>query len=226
MDFDSSCLVSAAFPWIMNSFCSNYAHVSCLLLFLAHSRDEISLTFGRQGRVLSLSYMPLVSPLAPKTCDDQDMLPSPQQFAFQSRISYETAVPGMTLRAVLPTYQPPPGLKYISSSGKVAASATTDNPKDSSNKKSDKGFGQAEGDEKPEEQFDASPFGFLKRYWYIIVPMMLMNMFGGEPPADGQQQQQQGQQQPQEGGGGAQQGKAAAASAPASGGKRRGKRSS
>ena len=71
MVFDSSCLVSAAFPWIMNSFCSNYAHVSCLLLFLAHSRDEISLTFGRQGRVLSLSYMPLVSPLAPKTCDDQ-----------------------------------------------------------------------------------------------------------------------------------------------------------
>jgi len=185
-------------------------------------RDEMILTFGTQGRVVSFSYIPLVSPLAPKSCSD---LPPPKSdgdstLRFKSRISYETAVPGMTLRTVLPTYQPPPGLKFISNKNTVAGAATKD---DGKGKAGSFGNPDENGEAKPEEQFDSSPFGFLKRYWYIIVPMMLMNIMGGggeEAPKEGQQ------------GGGEGQAGAAVAPGPAAatprggggGGKRRGKR--
>ena len=86
--------------------------------FRLHS-DELVVSLGStSAQILSISYMPLISPLAPATCDaystdDEDA--SKQQFQFESRVSVETAIPGMTLRNVLPEYQPPAGLHMLSS---------------------------------------------------------------------------------------------------------------
>lgn len=129
------------------------------------------------AQVLSISYIPLISPLAPATCDayskDED---AAKQFQFESRVSIETAVPGMTLRNVLPDYQPPPGLHMLSSKQSLK---------------------DAGGDEnQQQEPVDNTPFGFIKRYWYILLPLFLSQFISAEPPpspqqSDGQEQQQQ-----------------------------------
>eukprot|EP00977_Amphora_coffeiformis_P009034 scaffold2046_cov171-Amphora_coffeaeformis.AAC.1 len=168
----------------------------------ANFRDEITLSFGQQGHVISLAYSPLISPLAPKTCDD---LPAPQEIQFNSKVEYETAVPGMSLKTILPNYQPPPGLKFISSKHKSPGSVGGDAKPE--------GFGTKE-----EKELDTGIMGFFRRYWYIILPIFLMQMMGATEP----EQTQQGQQQ-----GGAGEGQVAAAPAAQGGGgnpKRRGKR--
>jgi hypothetical protein len=53
--------------------------------------------FGEAGQVLSMSYIPLVSPLAPKSCEDLD--PVPESAELTSKISYETPTPGPSWRA-------------------------------------------------------------------------------------------------------------------------------
>ena len=175
--------------------------------------DEITLSFGQQGHVISLAYSPLVSPLAPKTCDE--LSPPTENIQFNSKVDYETAVPGMSLKTILPSYQPPPGLKFIPGSS-------------SSGKPTGAGAGMG-GDAKPEgfgtKQEAEAPFtvmGFLQRYWYIILPIVIMNSISSEP-----EPQQQGQGQAAAGGAAAQGGGGGQVAAAAAGGspaKRRGKR--
>merc|ERR1712179_225486 len=99
----------------------------------------------------------------------------------------------MTLRTVLPSYQAPPGLKFISKRNTVGSATTAD----SKAKAGTFGAGAAGDDDKNgnQEAPDNSPFGFLRRYWYIIVPMMLMNIMGGAPEEEQKDGQQQGQGQ-------------------------------
>jgi hypothetical protein len=162
-----------------------------------YHRDEIILTLGKDANVISLTYMPKISPLAPSTCDelqvysDSDSDESGIQVPkLNSDVSWETDVPGMVLKTVLPSYKPPPGLKYIksSSNGKSGSGAGTI-PAGATMTTSDKpppsitGKGGSDGDgEEPE--LDNSMFGLLKRYWYVVLPLLLSNLLtnaSGEP---------------------------------------------
>lgn len=185
-------------------------------------RDEIVLTLGPKASVISLTYMPLVSPLAPKSCDhelwDTKLANNNLPDGWESRISWETATPGMALRPITPNYNPPPGLKWLprmASNGKLYQA---NNPP-GTGEPGEKG-GPGGGPEGPE--VDNSMMGFFKRYWYIIVPMLIINMMGGEAPAPAE-----GGEGSSASGGGAAQGGAAPTASPGGGGankRRRGKR--
>lgn len=167
--------------------------------------DEITLVFGQQGHVISLAYSPLVSPLAPKTCDDLETQTG--EIKFNSKIQYITAVPGMYLKTILPSYQPPPGLKFIPGSSNKQKGLGGEAKPDGFGTKTEK-----------EAEPPASIMGFFQRYWYIILPIFIMNLLSTEP-----EQNQQGQQ----GGGTPAGGEQAPAAATRGGGgssKRRGKR--
>jgi len=160
-------------------------------------RDEFAFTLDSKGDILSFSYQPLVSPLAPPTCTDfsaQD-----EVLALDSRFAYATTVPGMTLRNVLPEMKPPPGLKMIPGAS---------NP----NRQQQGGSGEKQDVPPPN-----TVMGFLQRYWMILLPMFILNFMTAPQEKPGQQQQQgAGEQQQQQSG--AQQAK------PTAGAKRRGKR--
>jgi hypothetical protein len=150
--------------------------------------------------------------------DDDDGIKVP---SLQSDVSWETDVPGMVLQTVLPKYNPPPGLKYIKSTGSSgshgmggsagtvgsgATMTTTDKPPPSiTGKGSGSGDGD-DGDEPPE--LDNSIFGLAKRYWYVLLPLILSNLLTGnqeEPKTEA------------EGGAGAAGEKSGAGAAPAGG---------
>ncbi|GKY98941.1 hypothetical protein MPSEU_000849900 [Mayamaea pseudoterrestris] len=135
----------------------------------ANFRDEVILTFDSSANVIGISYVPLVSPLALTSCQQVvDQLPSLENLAFDSKISFETATPGMTLRTILPPMsKPPPGLKFF-------PKAKTAGPN----------VGGAGGGPSAEPEPITGPMDFFKRYWYIIVPIMLMNLFGSQPAAE------------------------------------------
>ena len=125
--------------------------------------DELILSMDQDANVISMAYVPLVSPLAPKTCND--MVDPPTTVAFDSKVSFELATPGMTLRTILPTNsKPPPGLRFFAKAKVQAATA---------------GPGGA-----AEPEAITGPMGFFKRYWYIIVPLLLMNLFGPQAPEE------------------------------------------
>lgn len=66
----------------------------------ANFKDEFQITLPRtsESQITSLAYLPLVSPLAPKTCDALAEVESP---AFTSKLSLSLDTPGMILKAVL-----------------------------------------------------------------------------------------------------------------------------
>ncbi|KAL3920318.1 MAG: hypothetical protein SGILL_003323, partial [Bacillariaceae sp.] len=191
-------------------------------------KDLFELTLPRsvadasaQDAVTSFAYTPLISPLAPKTCDDYPEF-NKEEVAFTSRTNVVLDTPGLPLKPILSTSKPPPGLKFLKRP-KTAGDANAAN----------KGAGEASegGYEDPNENANkqeppSGPFGFIQKYWYVILPMVLMQ-FMAPPPEEGQQQQQgqdgaQGDGQQQQGGGQV----AAAAPSPGGSGKkgRRGKR--
>lgn len=144
----------------------------------ANFRDEVVLQLQQgSATALSVAYIPLVSPLAPETCEEYTSLPA-GDLKFESRISWETAVPGMAVGkpppkdpvVPLPIIKPPPGLTWIPGAvpRKPNAGGVFVDP------------------ENPAAE--AGLFGFMKRYWYIVVPLILMNVLsaGGESsPAEG-----------------------------------------
>jgi hypothetical protein len=113
------------------------------------------LTLNSEANAISLSYIPLVSPLAPK-CQS---LPTLEEIPkFQSKITFETATQGMTIPTILPQTKPPIGLKFFPRS-----QGAKDIP----------GY-------KPE---DAGSKGFLMKYWYIILPLVIMSLTSGNEEA-------------------------------------------
>lgn len=136
-------------------------------------RDELQLSLNDQAEILSLSYHPIISPLAPKSCGDYYETPLSGETMFESKVSFETAVPGMVVgkptKDTKATVKPPPGFKWLpgpKSSGKKAfgsdGSIPVDNP----------------DEPKPPQ----GPFEFMKRYWYVFLPILIMNLMGGEAP--------------------------------------------
>lgn len=157
-----------------------------------------------------MAYIPLISRLAPKSCDDlESSWPQPSDNdessttstlgEFTSRASYETAVPGLTLSTILPNYPAPPGLKFITKKKTISATATRETTTGSGTATttgSNPFFGAPEEDPSGNKQTpdaDTSPFGFFRRYWYILLPLFIMNFLSKpeEPVSEQAQQQQQ-----------------------------------
>ena len=140
----------------------------------ANFKDQFEITLPRsslgnkQDPLTSFSYTPLVSPLAPKTCEDYEQDDANKQFS--SRVSVQLDTPAMVLKTVLSSSKPPPGIAFA---------------KGPAGSKDDENGGNPAPDATP------SPFGFFSKYWYIILPMLILQMIT-EPNEEGQQQQQQG----------------------------------
>jgi hypothetical protein len=149
------------------------------------------LTLGKDANVISLAYMPKISPLAPTNCDDYDQYE--ENVLLTSDVSWETDVPGMALRAVLPQYNPPPGLKYIKSSsggGSIGGGSSSGSPKGAgptsftTTDKPPPSITGKGGDGDEPDPLDNSFFGFFKRYWYVLLPLILSNFLQSEAPTD------------------------------------------
>lgn len=162
-----------------------------------------------------MAYVPLVSPLAPPCSEFQ--IDDDAKKSFSSKVHFELATPGMALPAVLPAAtKPPAGLAFLKQKSGTA------NPLDPNANK--------------EQEPITSPQGFVKRYWYILLPLFIMSMTSGAAPEE-EEKGQQGQgggagTHPSQGGasgsGQATASAPVAAAAPTSGGgggtRRRGKR--
>jgi hypothetical protein len=179
-----------------------YAHLFflyCIIIF--YLSDEITLTLNNRGSVVSMAYIPLVSPLA-SSCADVEL--KDESAEFSSKVTLETSKVGMSLPAVLPATKPPLGIKVLKGAKTPGTSAKTEFEKD--------------------DEPITSPQAFLKKYWYILLPILIMGLTGGGA-APGEEATKQGQA----GGGQGQPASASApiaASTPSSGGakQRRGKR--
>jgi len=145
-------------------------------------KDEFRVVLPRSkdGQITSLSYTPLVSPLAPVTCDGDLSSPdSVKGMSFQSRVEVELDRPGMTLKTVLPHTKPPPGLTFMA------------HP--SSKKGSAGGNRAAPG--APEEQQQQS---FIRKYWYVFLPLFLASFLGPAEPPQASQAPGSGEAAPRE----------------------------
>eukprot|EP00531_Pseudo-nitzschia_arenysensis_P002986 CAMPEP_0116137400 /NCGR_PEP_ID=MMETSP0329-20121206/12228_1 /TAXON_ID=697910 /ORGANISM="Pseudo-nitzschia arenysensis, Strain B593" /LENGTH=285 /DNA_ID=CAMNT_0003632313 /DNA_START=82 /DNA_END=939 /DNA_ORIENTATION=- len=149
----------------------------------ANFKDQFEITLPRsslddkQDSLTSFAYTPLVSPLAPKTCDEYEATDAAKSFS--SRVSVSLDTPAMVLKTVLPQSKPPPGISFAKSA-----------------KSADGTPGGGDGDGNPAPEATPSPFGFFSKYWYIILPMLIMQMMT-VPAEEEEGQQQQGQQQGQ-----------------------------
>lgn len=163
-------------------------------------REEFGLTLGNTGSIISLSYKPLVSPLAPpchelkpfvtETTDNNE-----KEYKFKTKVSLSIATPGIAIPAVLPNTRPPIGYDWIKRSQK---SSSTETGGDSTRREGEGGSGATFDplqDEKPEHP------SFLRRYWYIILPVAIMTFMAPEEPAASNPQSQSGSGSKMMGGG-------------------------
>lgn len=143
----------------------------------ANFREELELTLSEKGSLVSVTLIPLVSPLAPP-CASLGPLAEAEGAVpeFQTTVSYETSKPAMTVPLVLPKVKPPPGLKLYPR--KPAAAAGGKGAGGAGAGAGSNGDGAFEEDDKPQNQ------SFLMKYWYIILPLMILQFVGGpeEPP--------------------------------------------
>jgi len=130
----------------------------------ANFREEITLMLSNTGKLLSVSYMPIVSPLAP-ACNTLSPIEADtsKDLKFQTTVDFETATPGMAIPLVLPQTKPPVGLKFFPRKdvGKMehgAGSVPLLNP---------------------EAQDSKQNQSFFVKYWYIVLPLTIMTMFNG-----------------------------------------------
>lgn len=142
----------------------------------ANFRDEFSLIIPRVGNdpsaITSLSYTPLVSPLAPKSCDEyeRDQLVPSGDIQWTSKVQVNLDTPGMTLRTILPKVKPPPGLSWTAhgvNANKGSASQILLN---------EGGKGGPAGATGPGGEETADSQSFFRKYWYFIVPLVLANL--------------------------------------------------
>ncbi len=151
-------------------------------------REEIGLSLGDSGSLISISYKPIVSPLAlpckelPPLVNKEGGNNDVSSLEFKTKISYSTSSQGMTIPVVMPQNRPPPGYAWIKrlvkrgenpmgglNGGKDGSSNTG-----SSSSNTALPFDPTENDKKNEQQ------SFFRRYWYIILPITIMTLLGGE----------------------------------------------
>ena len=133
---------------------------------------------GNTGSIISLSYKPLVSPLAPQCHDLKPLteLSKEREYTFTSSISYSTQTPGMTIPVVLPKSRPPPGYQWIKRFKKTEPGA-------SGAEDTDGGTFDPDGESPRDNQ------SFFRKYWYIILPLTIMTFIAPEEPPQGEQGQ-------------------------------------
>lgn len=107
----------------------NAPHVSASVpgcsLRRSNLREEISLSISPTGKLQSVSYRPLISPLASKSCDNLRALSEKPEaiygreggnddepFPFKTTVEFESHKPMPTIPTVLPQTRPPAGLKW------------------------------------------------------------------------------------------------------------------
>ena len=149
-------------------------------------REEIGLSINPTGKLLSVSYRPIISPLAPKTCQNlpslsekpdaifgrktgEDNDEGTSAMPFKTTVSFDSHTPMMVIPTVLPQQRPPPGLNWYRKNSK-------NNPNPLLGTSSQEGGGIPGV---PDEQPSGFKSSFLYRYWYIILPMAIMGLFGG-----------------------------------------------
>lgn len=147
----------------------------------ANFKDQFDITFPRssldssQDSITSFAYTPLVSPLAPKSCD-YESIDDEKVKVFSSKVNVQLDKKAMTMKNVLSQSKPPPGIMFIKQPRQPGVGER----------------GDQEGGEKYDDP-DApnpipSPFSFLQKYWYIILPMVLLQ-FIQKPAEEGPPQQ-------------------------------------
>jgi len=105
------------------------ASVPSCSLRRANLREEISLSINPTGKLLSVSYRPLISPLAPKSCQQLPPLAdkpsaifsretSEENMPFKTTVSFDSHNPMMAIPTILPNSRPPPGLKWYRKNAK------------------------------------------------------------------------------------------------------------
>ncbi|KAG7355529.1 hypothetical protein IV203_000215 [Nitzschia inconspicua] len=164
----------------------------------ANFKDVFDITLPRstnqreqQDHILSFAYTPLVSPLAPKSCDEYPALEENTTKSFQSKTQVKLDTPALSLKPVFAGSKPPPGLTFLkrpkdaSSANRASSSSTSATGNDAKEELDYE-------DPEPKPEPPSGLFGFFQRYWYLILPMILMQIMS-PPPAEDPQQQQQGQ---------------------------------
>jgi hypothetical protein len=140
----------------------------------ANFKDEFSITLPRVAesdlQITSLAYTPLVSPLAPTSCDDytaEQLVPT--HTVLSSKVQATMDTPGMTLRTVLPKLKPPPGYAWLAHAnahkGSVGGATLGGDPVGGGIPGAGPG---GEGEEESQKPF------FIK-YWYVVLPLALAN---------------------------------------------------
>lgn len=138
-------------------------------------KDQFDITFARsshknrQDHITSFAYIPLVSPLASKSCNFDDVDDESVKFS-TSKVNVQLDKPAMIIKNVLQSSKPPPGILF----------------KKQPRQREEQGD-QAVDKNAPPEQIP-SPFSFLQKYWYIILPMILLQFLQAPPSGDHQQQ--------------------------------------
>lgn len=153
-------------------------------------REEIGLSIGPTGKLLGVSYRPVISPLAPKTCQQIKPLSEKPEaifgrngeavtsMPFKTTVYFDSHKPMMAIPAVLSqTYRPPPGLKWYRRNTKNNPSA----PGGSDVKREGGGGipripGVDDNDEHPPGSFKST---WLYKYWHFLLPMAIVMMLGG-----------------------------------------------
>ncbi len=152
-------------------------------------REEISLSISPTGKLMSVFYRPIISPLAPKSCHQLKPLSEKPEtifgkmggeknenaahnnsMPFKTAVSFDSHTPMMVVPAVLTQQRPPPGLKWYRRNAK-------NNPSPLMGGAKQEGGGGIPGvDDEPPAGFRSS---FLYKYWYIVLPMAIVVLFGG-----------------------------------------------
>lgn len=143
----------------------------------ANYRDEIHWVVNPAGDIISMHYIPLVSPLVPSHCIDyynSYTANATNTITFGSTITYSLDVPGMIIPTILRgTLKAPPGLHRIPGSVPIPKGTANNNNQNPAPPL----FGEDGQPGQPPK--DAGPFSFFRRYWYIIVPLFIMNLVSG-----------------------------------------------
>jgi len=154
----------------------------------AYFREEIQLNLGNEGSIISVSYKPLASPLTPD-CHELEPLAEASKkrdIPLKSIATFAIAKPAMVIPAVLPQTNPPRGYDWIQRK-KSADGNNSGSTGEGTSAGTGTGTGGAGGgggfipgaEPGPENQ------SFLRKYWYIVVPITIMTFLGPEEPAKG-----------------------------------------
>jgi hypothetical protein len=156
----------------------------------ANFKDQFDITLprsslgDRQDPITSFAYTPLVSPLAPKSCDNEYETTNDDDKnkvkTFSSRVNVQLDTAAMALKNVLSQSKPPPGLAFMKQPQQPGEQGSSSNGSG----------GDEEQDPNAPPNPVPSPFAFLQKYWYIILPMIILQFITG--PAEEQKPQGSG----------------------------------